>query len=393
MLPFALLCAGVLLFGLVESTVHSMRIRRIPIRIHVNGTRGKSTVTRLIAAGLRAGGHRVIAKTTGTAPNIILEDGSEMPVRRRGRANISEQIRVAAFASRRGADALVLECMALEPENQWVSEHRIVRSTIGVITNVREDHLDVMGPTVSDVARALALTVPRRGHLVTAETDHLDVIEACARRVGATVHRADPSSIPEDVNGAFEYVSFRENVACAVCACELAGVPREVALGGMLEARGDPGVMHIRRITRPTGAYVLAAAFAANDRASNSAIWKLLRERGLVGERARPVAVVMNNRGDRLPRIGELAPLIAEEIRPVRVFLTGQAGRVASRCLNAAGLADDVICDLTAVRDPEQILSEIEQRLPGGAFLLGLGNTKTMGQVIADYFERNGEPL
>ena len=36
--------------------------------VHVNGTRGKSTVCRLIDAGLRAGGVRVFCKTTGTDP-------------------------------------------------------------------------------------------------------------------------------------------------------------------------------------------------------------------------------------------------------------------------------------------------------------------------------------
>ena len=40
---------------------HRRALRQIPIRIHVAGTRGKSTTTRLIAAGLRAGGRRVVA--------------------------------------------------------------------------------------------------------------------------------------------------------------------------------------------------------------------------------------------------------------------------------------------------------------------------------------------
>ena len=39
--------------------------------VHVNGTRGKSTVCRLIEAGLRAGGVRVFCKTTGTDPMTI----------------------------------------------------------------------------------------------------------------------------------------------------------------------------------------------------------------------------------------------------------------------------------------------------------------------------------
>jgi len=66
--------------GLGEGLTHRRRLRRIPIRIHVNGTRGKSSVSRLIAAGLRAGGIRTCCKTTGTLPRMILPDGSEYPV-------------------------------------------------------------------------------------------------------------------------------------------------------------------------------------------------------------------------------------------------------------------------------------------------------------------------
>ena len=59
--------------GLVESHFHRLSLAQLPIRIHVNGSRGKSSVTRLIAAGLRAGGLKTLAKTTGTAPLIIDE--------------------------------------------------------------------------------------------------------------------------------------------------------------------------------------------------------------------------------------------------------------------------------------------------------------------------------
>src|SRR3954471_10732401 len=56
---------------------HRVHMRGVPVRIHVGGTRGKSTTTRLIATGLRAGGVRVLAKTTGSEPRLILPDGSE----------------------------------------------------------------------------------------------------------------------------------------------------------------------------------------------------------------------------------------------------------------------------------------------------------------------------
>lgn len=56
MLVIVLLTVALIVYGLYEFTLHRQRVASIPIRIHVNGTRGKSSVTRLIAAGLRAGG-------------------------------------------------------------------------------------------------------------------------------------------------------------------------------------------------------------------------------------------------------------------------------------------------------------------------------------------------
>ena len=47
--------------GLWEMFRHRWHRRRIPVRVHVNGSRGKSSVTRLIAAGLRAGEFGVLA--------------------------------------------------------------------------------------------------------------------------------------------------------------------------------------------------------------------------------------------------------------------------------------------------------------------------------------------
>ena len=55
-LIFSALILAAVLFGMAEYAYHLKNLRSIPIRIHVNGTRGKSSVTRLIAAGLREGG-------------------------------------------------------------------------------------------------------------------------------------------------------------------------------------------------------------------------------------------------------------------------------------------------------------------------------------------------
>ena len=392
MYVFAGICICLLGAGVAENLLHRRCIARVPMRVHVNGTRGKSSTTRLIAAGLRAGGIRVIAKTTGTAARLIMEDGSEFPVARRsGRANISEQMRVVRLAARRGADAVVLECMALEPENQWVTERRMVRSTIGVITNARRDHLDVMGPTAADVAEVLALSVPCRGHLVTAEQEYLPIFERAARKAGAELHTVDGSDVPDEVNAEFEYVSFRENVACALRVCELAGVPRDLALAGMTAAAGDPGSMTVRRVTLDGADYIFANAFAANDRDSTLTAWRLFADRSHT-TLPLPTAVIMNNRHDRLPRIAEMAALIAQEIRPSVVFLVGESGRLAARRLARAGVSKSLVVDLTGTTDARLMVDRIAAECREGAYLFGIGNTRGAGQSIADYFLENGVP-
>ena len=73
-----ILILTLLVLGAIEYYNHTFVLSQLPIRIHVNGARGKSSVTRLIAAGLREGGLKTMAKTTGSAPRIINEFGSDV---------------------------------------------------------------------------------------------------------------------------------------------------------------------------------------------------------------------------------------------------------------------------------------------------------------------------
>src|SRR5690606_30516118 len=161
--------AALISAGGAELALHRRNLARIPIRVHVNGTRGKSSVTRLTAAALREAKIVTCAKTPGTLARMILPDGRELPIFRPAGANIIEQRRIVAAAAANGARALVVECMALQPELQSLSEFKMVRATHAVITNARPDHLDVMGPTEADVAWALSGMVPVGGKLYTAE--------------------------------------------------------------------------------------------------------------------------------------------------------------------------------------------------------------------------------
>ena len=95
-------------YGIVEFAFHQKRILSIPIRIHVNGTRGKSSVTRLIGAALREGGIKTITKVTGTYPRLVLEDGSEVDIYRKTEPNIIEQLSIVKLAAQRKVQAIVI---------------------------------------------------------------------------------------------------------------------------------------------------------------------------------------------------------------------------------------------------------------------------------------------
>jgi folylpolyglutamate synthase/dihydropteroate synthase len=68
----------------VEYYRHLAKLNNVKIRIHVNGTRGKSSVSRLIAGAFREAGYKTLCKTTGTFASIIFPDGHEELINRKG---------------------------------------------------------------------------------------------------------------------------------------------------------------------------------------------------------------------------------------------------------------------------------------------------------------------
>src|SRR5262245_4052578 len=183
--------AGCLIWQGLLAWRHRRALRAIPVRIHVAGTRGKSTTTRLIAAALRAGGRRVVAKTTGSEPRLILPDGREEIWPRRGPATIREQTGFVRRAAHLGADAIVVECMAIRPEFVFASERHLIEATTTVITNTRADHLEDIGESPEASAQALAWSICANGQLVISAEAARPTLLARAKARGTTVTIVD----------------------------------------------------------------------------------------------------------------------------------------------------------------------------------------------------------
>jgi hypothetical protein len=86
-----ILLLGMIAWLIVEVRHHNRNLKKIPLRITVSGTRGKTTVVRSLASILRLAGYQVLAKTTGSEARLILPDGTEEPIKRHGLTTIMEQ--------------------------------------------------------------------------------------------------------------------------------------------------------------------------------------------------------------------------------------------------------------------------------------------------------------
>ncbi|MFE3142017.1 poly-gamma-glutamate synthase PgsB [Streptomyces scopuliridis] len=378
-----LVCSAILLVaGLVEQRRHFTNLNRIPTRVLVNGIRGKSSITRLCAGALRGGELITVAKTTGTAARFIHPDATEEPVYRKfGIANVVEQIGIVRRAAAYNPDALVIECMAVMPALQEINQSKLIRSTIGVLCNVREDHLAEMGPTLDDVARSLSRSMPENGICVTAEKDRFAILQEEADARNCQLIYADPETVSDEELRGFSWFTFKENVAIALKVAELLGVERETALQGMYDAPPDPGVLSVERYLTPDAKRLrFANVFAANDPESTLMNINQLLDLGAIN---RPLHVVINCRPDRVERNGQMGEIIPE-LQPEKVFVIGHPAKSAIDAIPAEWRSRAV--DLGGdKRDPEEFMRELLDMLGPDSSLVAIGNIHGQGELLLEH--------
>ncbi len=390
LIGIAAVWAAVGFLGVREWRRHTDRLESIPIRIHVDGSRGKTGTCRLIGAALRANGLRVVVKTTGKMPVLIDAAGKETVLERppTPTANLREQKDIVRLAKEQHAQAIVIECMAVDPELRRVSQETLIRATLAVITNVRRDHLEVIGPDLGTGARTLSDVIPGNGTVITAEQRLLPTLRDEAEKRHASLVAVSPDGVSDSLLESFPYITFKENVALALGVCEVLGLDRARAVEGMLHSTPDYGTVQLFERQNHAGVYTFVCALGVNDVDSLMELRReLIRRKRLDGG---PLVGLFNSRDDRAPRSVEFARAMTRDLEFRSVIVTGRHTKAFVREAVRCGYPREQLSEMEDATAHE-ILEAVDARAPAGGAVLACGNMVTsVGYGLVEELVRRG---
>ena len=357
-------------------------VEKIPIRVNINGIRGKSTVTRLITSILTEAGYKTVGKTTGTAARMIywFQDDEDIIVRQPQGANIGEQLKVLQKAADLNAEALVCECMAVNPDYQKVFQFRMLEANIVVIVNVLEDHLDVMGPTLDQIAQAFGATIPYNGFLITIDCAYTNYFKQIEKERNTKVIIADNSKITDEYLAKFDYMIFPDNASLALAVGEALGIDEETCFKGMLNAHPDPGAMRITRIGDENLNCTFVNGFAANDPQSTVNIWERVKE--LEYNTEDPI-VIMNCREDRVDRTEIFVSDVFPKIQTHTLVAIGEVSEPITTAFNNGQFPNVKNYINLEYAEPDKIMETLNPLLKD-RMVFGVGNIHGQGEAFIE---------
>ncbi|MGM0548593.1 MAG: poly-gamma-glutamate synthase PgsB [Bacillota bacterium] len=382
--------------GIIDKKIHKNNLEKIPIIVHVNGIRGKSSTTRLTAAALRAGGLRVLAKTTGTAAKVIYPNGQEKDLIRHGPASISEQKKIVKLAVREKVDVLVIECMAISPEIQWSSENLFLKADYTIITNIRNDHLDKMGSNLKEIAQTICLSLPQSAHVISAEKNLESLIKKEAKKRNNNYSSTKEVQLDKKELKPFKRTIFKENIACALKVAQLLKIDKKTALKGMYSVKSDPGSLKTYSYQTENRNIIFVNALAANDRDSTNLIWQRLTKKISNFPVENPdLYALINHRSDRAFRLKEFSNFLSYQDRFDGFLLSGDL-KLRQKILlkkefNSKAKILNLKLPFYQLNKTKKLTNFFNNLEPKNDLIIfACGNIHGDGELISAYFEKFG---
>lgn len=391
-LLFTGVCLVLFLFFLLGEKIHlASKIKKIPLRICITGTRGKSTVTRLIAGILRENGRKVLAKTTGSRPVMIFPDGSEKEILRRGPPSILEGKDVLKAADQIGAQALVVEMMGIRPETMRIESLRLFHPHILVITNVRLDHREQMGASKADIAASFASAIPKKCTVFVPKKEFFQTFEEKANRVNSKIIRAPEAINQKSVDKGNLETFYERDVHLSLLVAEYLDIDRHVALSGIKKSQSDTGSLKAwmsKTGTLPKDCWFISA-FAANEPESTAVVLDYLKKKDVLkGKKRTALLSFRKDRGDRtLQWLRALEGGFLSEFD--RIFLLGEHAGVVLKKIKSVSKGQDFIARTAG--SPAEITTDAVFQ-DEESVVVGMGNMAGFGHKLVQYWDTIGEP-
>ena len=279
--------------------------------------------------------------------------------------SIDEQIKMINNAHKENADILVLECMAVNPELQYVCEHQILEADVTVITNVRLDHVQDMGDNLEDIAYAFCNTIPTNGHLVVNDSEYVKLFKEKAKELGTTVHVAKPYENEDTLD------TFTENIAVALEVARVLNLDLDLFFEGMKNYHHDFGAFSRHKIDNT----LFLNGLSINDPESIKYVYDEIAKKYDLNN----VTILLNNRGDRPTRVLQHIELLSN-IKCKKILLIGS--------------------NLTYVKNKLEKKLDIEielleniEDLKKEEIIFAIGNIGGKGMEVIEYFHNNGEKI
>jgi poly-gamma-glutamate synthase PgsB/CapB len=379
------------LYFLWEHLLIKKKIQSIPLRICVTGTRGKSSVARLITSLLKEAGFTVLARTTGSKPVITFPDGEEQEILRKGSPSILEGKRVLKLGAELNVNALVTELMSIHPECSSVESGRMFYPHIMVITNVRLDHLSQMGSTRQEIARCFTSAFPDNGTVFVPQEEFFPVFQKAADDMNARVVQVSRDSHLKYLKQEDRMLpsEFEENIRLVLAVAEFLNIDKDAVLRSLKRVKPDFGSFKIW--TKDVGTqlqhWYLLSCFAANDPDSTRRILSRLVEKDFL--RGKEVVGLLNLRRDRGDRTVQWLESFNKNTFPEfrRIFLIGEHAHAFKKRLKRSAEMDAFILKSQA---PQKIMEEVSKDTKGEAVCVGMGNMGGAGRELVEFWENTG---
>ncbi len=270
----------------------------IPIRILVTGSRGKSSLVRLLTAALDGAGVSAAGRITGVLPREIFR-GKETLILRSGPGSVQE-MRWWLRSLPGGTEGAVLENSAVDQELQGLA-WRWMKPSCTVLTNVRPDHEEVWGRGEEAAAAALCGGIGGGTVILPCSVASVPAVPPILGKKGCGLLPCPDGACYRET-----HLSLVSGV------CSFLGLDSGKALAAAREVA--PDIADFRLIREGRG--ILASAFSANEPESTETLFQS------TGWERQETTVLYNSRKDRVARLRSFLPWLSEPSWK-RVAVTG----------------------------------------------------------------------